>query len=169
FSRRIAGDSQVCPGPCGDSVLCRRRVSCPPHALWKRRSRDTHIPGGGQNRGSNTGAAAHFHLYLADWLRVRRREATRDALCDVDVAGGARPGCHRRDPVFHSARSAAFSLPSLQHAGSVKVYVLPALRNAAEADVPAVREGGLARMDQLRKLRSEASIDAAAHRLSKAE
>src|SRR6185437_11415860 len=85
-------------------------------------------------------------------LYLRRREAARHALRDVDAPGHLRARLDWRHYLFHSARCAARRLPQLPQSGSLKIHFLPDLRQCTAATLSTVRKACGARVDELRLL-----------------
>src|SRR5579863_2273592 len=118
--------------------------------------------------GVGTGAVCVWILfggradYCADRVRIRGREAARDAVCDVDAAGDLHPGRDWSHFVLRAAGSDAAAVPRLQGCGEARIHVLPTLRIGGAADVPQLREGRGVRVDELPALRDEAAVADAA-------
>src|SRR5580693_2542228 len=70
----------------------------------------------------------HARMGAARRLRLRRCEAARDALRDVDAAGDFHSGRHRHHPLFYLAQTHAEALPRLLSGCSVRICYLPELR-----------------------------------------
>ena len=95
------------------------------------------------------------------WLRrsagrvcIRGCKAARDEVCDVDAAGGAGAGSHRRDPgrVSSVARAASNGLSEMRIHGTTELRILPAMQHGAEPAVPVVRAKSGSRVVGMRVL-----------------
>ena len=103
----------------------------------------------------------HARMGVARGLRLRRCEAARDALRDVDAAGDFYSGRHRHHPLFYLAQSHAEGLPGLRAGCSVRICFLPALRHVAASYLPELRAWRRARLVELPALRHEIAVTGA--------
>ncbi len=89
---------------------------------------------------------------LAGRVCIRGCKAARDEVCDVDAAGGAGAGSHRRDPVLSVARAASNGLSEMRIHGTTELRILPAMQHGAEPAVPVVRAKSGSRVVGMRVL-----------------
>src|SRR5579863_6295700 len=97
----------------------------------------------------------HGRLGVARGLRLRRCEAARDALRDVDAAGDFYSRRHRHHPLFYLAQTHAEALLRLLPRRSVRVCFLSTLRHVAASYMPKLRAWRGARLVELPALRHE--------------
>src|ERR1700685_3757509 len=106
----------------------------------------------------------HDCMGVARGLRLRRCEAARDALRDVDAAGDFYSGWHRHHPLFYLAQTYAEGLLRLRPRCSGRICFLPALRHAAASYLPELRARRGARLVELPALRHEIAFTGASSR-----
>src|SRR5271156_1514302 len=88
-------------------------------------------------------------ILFARGLCLRRREAARYAVCDVDATGAFHSRWHRHDSLFHFAQAHAEAVPGLLAGCSIGICILPALRHAAARDLPQLQPCRRARLGEL--------------------
>src|SRR5580700_3657441 len=95
----------------------------------------------------------HVRVCAARGLRLRRCEAARDAVCDVDAAGVFHPRRHRDHSLFHFAQAHAETVPWLLPGRSVRICFLSSLWHTTATHMPELRPCRGARLGELPELR----------------
>src|ERR1700683_3639300 len=99
-------------------------------------------------------------ILFARGLRLRRREAARYAVCDVDAPGAFHSRWHRHDSLFHFAQAHAEAVPGLLPGCSVGICFLSTLRHLTAAHMPELRPCRRTWLGELPELRDEVAVTA---------
>src|SRR5580704_10702571 len=102
----------------------------------------------------------HARMGVARGLRLRRCQASRDALRDVDAAGDFHSGRHRHHPLFYLAQAHAEAVPGLLAGCSVRLCFLSTLRHLTATHMPELRPCRRARLGELPELRDKIAVTA---------
>src|ERR1700678_3906356 len=102
----------------------------------------------------------HARICVARGLCLRRLEAARYAVCDVDATGAFHSRWHRHHSLFHFAQTHAEALPGLLAGCSVRLCFLPTLRHLTATHMPELRPCCRARLGELPELRDKVAVTA---------
>jgi len=120
---------------------------------------------GGKNTLAYSRVRDFVHLHCFDRLCIRRFEAARNALRDVDASCDIHSRRDRHHPVLHSSRCDAGDVSILRNERAFEIHVLPELRHVRQADLLALRQSRRSGLDTLRPLRFDIARPSSAHSL----